>query len=249
MKLLIVWTLLASQITLAQLPHGAATQSELMRNLPSESRLDELQFSRPFQLSGQAEKKSIGLAALYSLVLPGIGELYVGEYGTGKYFTIAEGFLWVTLGSVHWYATWLRDDARRFATQHAGITTGGKEDRYFVDIGNFDNVYDYNEEVLRGRDEFKVYDPNSSFSWNWDSGLNRDHYRELRVSSEERFNDTRFVAAAIGVNHVLSAINAARLAFLHNKNSGESTLPDVHASVIGGFAHPQGIMLSFTKQF
>jgi hypothetical protein len=36
-------------------------------------------------------KKSAGLAALYSLVLPGMGELYAEGFSSGKYFLLAEG--------------------------------------------------------------------------------------------------------------------------------------------------------------
>ncbi|MBI4546753.1 MAG: hypothetical protein HY707_02145 [Ignavibacteriae bacterium] len=204
-------------------------------------------FSR--QAKTSPEKKSVGMAVLYSLLLPGMGELYAGNYSTGKYFTIVEGALWLTLGSLHWYATWLQDDARRFAVQHAQISLDGKGDQYFVDIGNFASVYKYNEAVLRGRDDFKVYDPTSSFYWNWGNDLNRETYRELRVASDERFNDTRFVAAAIGVNHLISAINAARLTISHNKNIAKSDELYIRANVIGGIAHPHGIAISVSKNF
>ena len=43
------------------------------------------------------EKKSVGLGIIYSLLLPGMGELYADAYNTGKYFTIADGVLWGTL--------------------------------------------------------------------------------------------------------------------------------------------------------
>ena len=202
-----------------------------------------------FQTSEFGQKKNVGLAVLYSLLLPGMGEFYVGSYGIGKYFAIAEGALWLSLGSLHWYATWLQDDARRYAVQHARINLDGKDDEYFVDIGNFNSVYEHNEEILRDRDAFKVYDPNSTFYWNWDSDLNRETYRDLRVSSDERFNDTRFVAAAIGVNHLISAINAARLTISHNKNVAQSDELHIRANVIGGLAHPHGIAISVSKNF
>ena len=39
-------------------------------------------------------KKNAGLAILYSLILPGMGELYAENYESGKYFTIADGVIW-----------------------------------------------------------------------------------------------------------------------------------------------------------
>ena len=202
-----------------------------------------------FDEQGPAETKSVATAVLYSLLLPGMGELYVGNYSTGKYFTIAEGVLWVTLGSVHWYATWLQNDARSFAIQNAHIGTPRDDDQYYIDLGNFISSAAYDEQAGRDRQYFKIYGTTSPYRWQWDSPELREQYRQLRVSSDEMFNNTRFVAAAIGVNHVISAINAARVAISHNKNVDEVGMIDIHADVIGGLAQPSGIVISFTKHF
>jgi hypothetical protein len=211
--------------------------------------------SIPFQdqqhivVGGTIEKKNVTTAVLYSLLLPGMGELYVGNYGTGKYFTIIESALWLTMGGYDWYATGLRDDSRRFAIQHAQINLNGKDDQYFVDIGEFRNVYDYNVQILRNRTPQNVYNPATSY-WSWDSDASRNQFTDLRIASDERFNDMRFVAAAIAVNHLVSAVNAARMAILHNREADAgSNLLDVHASVLGGLAHPNGIMVSISKTF
>jgi hypothetical protein len=198
------------------------------------------------ELSG---KKSVATAALYSFLLPGMGEMYTDNYSMGRYFTIAEGTLWLTLLGIDRYAAWLQDDARSFAVQHAGITLNGKNDRYFIDIGNFDDVQSYNQQVLRDRDLQKLYNESSSSYWKWDSPANREEYRSLRVSSDQWFNSTRFVAAAIALNHLISAINAARLTIAYNKGTDRADLIDVHARVVGGIAHPEGIVVSFSKSF
>jgi hypothetical protein len=198
--------------------------------------------------SGQPEKKNVTTAIVYSLLLPGMGELYAGNYSIGKYFTIAEGALWLTFGAYDWHATSLQDDARRFAVQHAQITINGKDDQYFVDIGEFQNVYDYNEQILRNREPEKLYNTSTSY-WNWDNNANRQYFADLRVTSDERINDLRFVAAAIAVNHIVSAINAARIAIGHNNAISEAGQINIHANVIGGLIHPNGIMISLSKGF
>jgi hypothetical protein len=43
-----------------------------------------------YQVS-DTQRKSPALAILYSILLPGMGELYAGDYSSGKYFTIADG--------------------------------------------------------------------------------------------------------------------------------------------------------------
>jgi len=203
------------------------------------------------QTDEEEGRKSPALAAVYSLLLPGMGELYAGNYGMGKFFTIAEGGLVIALIGMDRYANWLQDDARDYAVRHAQAHIDGKDDRFYNALGNFNSVDLYNEQVLRSRDPEKAYDPspNSSYYWRWDNSSNREEYRDLRVSSDERFNDTRFIAAAIGVNHVVSAINAARIAFTHNKSLQHSNTFDIHADVMGGFAHPNGVMITLTRSF
>ena len=195
------------------------------------------------------EKKNVGIAVVYSLLLPGMGELYAGNYESGKYFTIAEGALWITFGSLQWYANWLRDDSRRFAIQHGQVNIDGKSDEFFVQIGDYKDVYEFNEQMLRGRDPQKIHPPNSSYYWKWDVDANRERYRDLRVATDERFNDLTFVVAAIGVNHIVSAINAARVVITRNNEAERSESINLHADVLGGLAHPHGIVLSFSKNF
>ena|SRR5437879_933961 len=199
--------------------------------------------------AAETEHKSTGLAVLYSLLLPGMGELYAGDYGAGKYFTIAEGLLAVGAIGFDRYGNWIKDDARQYAVTHAHSGLDGKDDLYFSVIGDYESVYEYNEAVLRSRDAQKVYDPHSSFYWNWDTPVNREQYRRLRVSSDERFNDAKFVVAAIAVNHVVSAINAARIAIRHNGSIEEGGRIDIHAGIIGGIARPEGIRVTLSRNF
>lgn len=203
------------------------------------------------QAGGGGERKSVAQAALYSFLLPGMGELYTGNYGMGKYFTVAEGALWIGLFGVDRYARWLQDDAYNFAAQHAGVNVAGKSEQYFVDIGNDSDIYAYNRRILQARSRYLVYDesPGSPYIWKWDSKANLAEYSDRRIASSDMFNNTRFVAAVIAVNHLVSAINAARLAIAHNKNLGQSDLIDVRARLLGSVAAPEGIMISFTHTF
>lgn len=193
-------------------------------------------------------RKSVGLAVIYSLLVPGMGELYAGGFGSGKYFLGAEGLLWLTYAAFDIRAGALRNDSRSFASVHAGASPSGKNDQFFVDVGNFMTLADYNDKKLRDRDELKVYDPALGYAWSWDTNASRSAYRDMRVRSEEVYNNRRFVVAAILINHMASAINAARAAISHNKDVGP-LLGDVsfEAHVLGGFDHPQGIQITFNK--
>lgn len=202
-------------------------------------------------LDSPSGKKSPLQAGLYSLLLPGMGERYLGTYQSGKYFTIAEGALWLTWGSFRSYSAWVKNDARNFAAQSAGVIRSGKNDQYFIDIGNFRSVHDYNEQAQRDRDPHKVYDPASSYFWEWETDQQREEYRQLRVSSDRALNNSKFVVAAIIVNHVASAVNAVRQAIVRNNDQSAaiSTFPQVHAEVLDGPLHPQGILLTLSASF
>lgn len=195
-------------------------------------------------------KKNAGKAVLYSLLLPGMGELYAEGFDEGKYSLISEGALWLTYYGFQQYGTWLQNDARSFASTHAGATIAGKNDAYFVNLGNFGDTYEYNEKKLRDRDIEKLYSVNSSYYWKWDSDANRRQYRALRVSSDKVFNNGKFIVGAIIVNHILSAVNAARLVRTFNTHStGKLESWRIESSLQGRGALPDGIALSLIHHF
>ena len=192
-------------------------------------------------------KKSVALAALYSLLLPGMGELYAGGFSSGKYFLVAEGVLWLTYTGFELYGNALRDDARSFAVAHAGVNPAGKDDRYFVDIGNFLSIQEYNEKQARDRELSRIYTPEDAYAWRWNTDAERAQYRSSRIKAEEMWNNKKFVAAAVIINHVASAINAGRSAAAHNRSLADGL--SFHAGVLGGLSRPHGILLTVTAPF
>ncbi|TAK64000.1 MAG: hypothetical protein EPO24_03625 [Bacteroidetes bacterium] len=244
MKALFFFVIFAVQLTFSQSiqPMFSRLSTEPTQSVP-EAKFQEIEFT------GKEGKKSVAAAVALSLLLPGLGEWYAGDYSSGKYLSMAEGGLWLTWASFRLYGDWIQNDARTYAVQHAGITTDNKDDQYFIDIGNFVSVDAYNEQVLRDRDDDKVYDANSHYNWNWDTDNNREQYRQLRVQSDKVYNNANFVIAAIIVNHVISGINAARTATKHNNAIDETGGLNFQASPLGTLAAPSGIILTATYQF
>jgi hypothetical protein len=197
--------------------------------------------------SSAEQKKSVFRSVIYSLVLPGMGELYAGGFESGKYFLIAESGLWLTFASLELYGHWVQNDARMFAASYASASIEGKDDQFYVNVGNFINVYEYNEKKLRDRELGKVYDPNGPFYWQWDSDESRARFRELRVKSDNVLNNVRFVVGGIILNHIASAINAARIA--GKKNKGLTDDWQVRTGVLGTYFHPEGVVLTVRKSF
>lgn len=162
-------------------------------------------------------KKNAGLAILYSVLLPGMGELYAEGYESGKYFTIAEAALWVTYGGMRYYSNRQRDNYFAYAESYGGVTNmGGKNGDFYADIGNYLNISDFNDDMARqGRFE-KMYNLTTHF-WSWNSNSDRKSYRELWTSSESWSNNLRFVVGGMILNRIASAINAVRLVSRYNR--------------------------------
>lgn len=163
------------------------------------------------------EKKNTGLAILYSLLLPGMGELYAGDYSFGKYLTITDGILWGTVAGFSIYGNWQRDNYQSYAQVYGKINLDNKDEDYYANIGNYMSIEDYNREMELNRDFDKIYNPTTHF-WSWDTKAERSKYRKMWVSSTEAFNNIRFVVGALIINRIISVINAVRLVSKYNKN-------------------------------
>ena len=196
----------------------------------------------------EQQRKSVALAAVYSLLLPGMGELYAGNFSAGKYFLIGEGVLWLTYTTFEVYGNSLRDDSRAFAASRGGVNPSNNNGQFYIDIGNYSNVAAYNEAQLRDRNPDRLYDPAAGYSWQWDSEAARLSYRDQRIESENMYNNRRFVVGAILINHLASAIHAARAAVLYNKSLNEQSGEiRFKAGVLGSLSHPHGIVLTVSR--
>lgn len=242
--------LCGTSLLCAQTASTPLSRHEIQRQLFS-TPLVQSEFSVfPDEFQGERRRKKVGLAALYSLLLPGMGELYAENFGSGKFFLAAEGVLWLGYAGLEMYGNAVRDDARAFAASRAGVNPAGKDDQFWVDIGNFTDTQSYNEKKARDRAADRLYDPNAGYLWKWDSDASRATFKNDRIASENLYNNQKFVVVAVLINHVASAINAARAAISYNK-SLEQGMGDlqIKAGVLGGVANPHGVLLTFSKPF
>jgi hypothetical protein len=165
-------------------------------------------------------KKNAGLGVIYSLLLPGMGELYADAYDIGKYFTIADGLLWGAFIGMNVYSNWKENDYKSFAESRAGINKEGKDETYFATISAYSDIDSYNDEKALERNFEEMYDPDQYF-WKWNSEVERETYRGMWTSSEQTKNDIRFIVGGLILNRVASAINAARLVSAYNNRLEE----------------------------
>ncbi|MFH0989702.1 MAG: hypothetical protein V1799_06765 [bacterium] len=192
--------------------------------------------------------KSITLAVVMSLVIPGMGELYAGNASTAKYFFIAEGGIWLTYTGFQLHGTWLRRDARSFASQHSGANYSGKDDKFAVNVGYYESTETYNEAKLRARQNDILY-TGLEYNWRWDSEINRNGYRDMRIRSDEAYRNANFAVAALVVNRLASAFFAGRSAAAYNNMYREENNWKMEAIPKGGILNSYGIELRISKTF
>ena len=171
--------------------------------------------------SQQLEKKSIGTAFFLSLMLPGLGEAYVGKTGYTKVFLSIEAVGWGLFVANEIQVASRSEDYKNYASQHANLLQSGKDEQYWIDIGKYDNIYSFNEQRRRDRNIDAIYTENSEYFWQWDDKSSRLSYDGRRIGTAELEERRTFIIGGIILNHLVSAINALRVARIHNRELEE----------------------------
>jgi hypothetical protein len=174
--------------------------------------------------SGYNNKKiSAGKVFFYSLLIPGLGEATLKKGGYTKFFLSVETILWGIYVTNRLKVKWNTQDYKSYAAQHAGINGRGKDDQYWINIGKYDNIYAYNEQRRKDRNVQEIYQNEADDYWYWDNKEDRLYYDEKRIKTRQmEIRNTYFIGGII-LNHVVSAINALRLARKHNRHLKDLT--------------------------
>jgi len=186
-------------------------------------------------------------AFLRSLILPGAGEYYLGKRSLAKTFFFTEVALWLGYFGFRQYSSWVRDDALAFAATHSGANIKNKPSQFFVDIGNYQDVYQYNDAKQRFFQFEKVYQ-DEDYYWSWDSELNRRKFENMRIASDRAINRSVFVLGAIFANHVLSAVHSMWQANRYNKKLKKVSGLDIQFRVRPDYLN-QTVILGIQKRF
>jgi hypothetical protein len=197
----------------------------------------------------RTEKKSVLIAIGYSLLIPGLGDMYADNFRTGRYYMGADAALWMTYGGFRVYGNWLKQDAKTYAAENAAVNLNSKNDQFAVDLGNFNNVYDYNDAKLRNRQFDLMYDPNSAFSWQWRSEDDRLHYKDMRIRGDAVLRNSQFVIGVLVMNRLIAAISAVRSVSAYNRSVQSLGAWRLKADVTGGVLSAQNMELTLSREF
>jgi len=165
-----------------------------------------------------SKPKNKGKAMFMSLLIPGWGQRYAGATTKSAVFFGLEVGLWTTYGGLTAYGNWRENDYETFAASYAGVNLDGKNHTYFIDVGNFDNIYEHNEYRLQQRNWNKYYQDTEYWYWDWDTKEHMQKFDDLRIAADTADNRAKFVLGVIVANHLVSAIDAVISVHRYEKN-------------------------------
>ena len=174
-------------------------------------------------------------AFFLSLAVPGAGEYYAGSKKAAGIAFGAEAALWAVYGGFQSYGRSWEHDYRIFAAAHAGVVNpAGKGHDYFSAIENYMNLVDYNDAKLQQRDLRAMYPEGSGYDWRWDSDESRRKFERMRIRSDRALRNSTFVIGGIALNHIISGIDAIRVARRNSRSGGEGVKVGVAGFPEGG---------------
>ncbi len=154
------------------------------------------------------QPKSAFTGAALSFLLPGLGEVYAGNFESGRYFLGAELAMLLGIGTQYVRGSSFESDYQVLARTRAGVS-GNKDEQFWRDISSFSSIDEFNADRLRNRDFGRLYNPQTHF-WQWNREADRRQFRDLRIQSDKAYQSIYYFLAAMGINRILSMINAVR---------------------------------------
>lgn len=158
--------------------------------------------------------KSEALAMSASALLPGAGEMYVGEK-SGLWFAVAEVAGWTARTIFEHDANRLRDRAARVAGAPSDTASAWSFERWSDatgrDPGELEQLYRVDRESF-----YDLIGQDPSYAAGWRSGVDAGQFEGLRAHANDDQSRVRWSTAAVFLNHVLSAADALKAARLNN---------------------------------
>ena len=161
-----------------------------------------------------------------SLLLPGWGELSLNQKSRGQKFFAADIILWLTVLNGKRMSKNYESDYRSFASEHASVDWDHADYLFAIDIGYYDTLSDYNNKKARQRsleietdpngnlireNGHGIYPENGDFNWEWDDTINRQIYKDLRLSSSDWDKYANFAISGLIINRVISLVDVIYL--------------------------------------
>jgi hypothetical protein len=211
-------------------------------------RQDESSVKKGQERAGEAYK-SPGKAFVFSALAPGSGQLYVGSKRGYVYLGI-EAVAWTSSYFFHKSGKQKEDEYMDFADAHwfepaVGESVGVAPDGstiYYDEEHHKRIVYFYQHDKGHYYEDIGKY---IYYQAGWDPGTLND-YLDMRDDSNRLLKNSGYAAMAAVVNHVVSAIDALRLARSHNLSLGHGV--NINLKFRGNL-HSRGVMVVASRKF
>ena len=204
----------------------ASPDPEAATNKPF-PRLAEISFEYDRSVNAFDNQPSIQANFLKSALVPGWGELSVGNK-SGYAFLAMEVLLWSGRFYFLEEVKLREEESYIYALNYAGILPGGHDANYMHLLTRYNSsgfeTGGYNEMVLRraqilypdDRDAQNQYLLDNAILdedlfWSWESREHRRQYSIMRKNADHNRDYAKAMIGAIVANHIISAINSVRV--------------------------------------
>ena len=154
-----------------------------------------------------------------SFLVPGWGQSELGYKERSKMYNYIEIGILLSMFSSTKYFNEIKRNYIAYATEYAGVISDGKDREFWVDIGNYNTLNEYNSEHLRNRDTGELYPQTVEWRWSWDNSENRKYFESKRIQSDKLKLFSTFTFGALFLNHFISSIDALYLKRLSASNN------------------------------
>ena len=169
-------------------------------------------------------------ALVLSLIVPGLGELQLGDRHKGIPFMAIEGISWISFATLKLDGTRLEQNYKIFAYRWAGASTQREDESYWQAIEFNINYDEYLEKLRRearslypdspSKQNEYVQTHNVGGTWDWQSENLWFEFQELRAKHRS-LQDWASVSIGVMVaNRIMSALNVLLL----NRSGGKLSL-------------------------
>jgi len=179
-----------------------------------------------------AEQLSTRKAMLLSAILPGWGQAYAHSYTKSGFYLAAEVGTYLGWMRLRQETDWAVDAYKDYAESIAGVPEDRDKIYYQLIQDNFSsgeynasveryarNVYlIINNDVAGYENYMDTYQIPEEFSWSWDNDSNWNRYKDLRYTKQNYEVYENFAVAALIINRLVSAVDAAVTVKRINRN-------------------------------
>ena len=175
--------------------------------------------------------KSLALAIGASVLLPGLGQHYLGEQSYAKAFIWTDVALWVATFGSYYFGERQIASARSYASRYAGISNPPSSESFLNLMADYrsrggvdgenanpDSDEDYNQAMLRsGKAIDEDYPYDEEHTWNWGSSDNpetsrhMDHYSDILRNYRISRIAFQISIGALILNRVISVLDVMRI--------------------------------------